>query len=205
MPFSTSKCVISGDRTLEVTIQEFGHIDILINNAGDASLGRMLDTSDADWQYAMDVNFHSAVHFTQGVVPHMRDNGGGRIIHISSAVGRTVLMSGMVDYGTAKAALLSFSRAMAIELASDNILVNSVCPGFIMTPLGGKLAEQAMPMLGLQTPEEALQFVSRLTLLKRLGTVEEVSALVAFLASERASYITGSIYDVDGGYTKSTI
>lgn len=153
----------------------------------------------------MNANFHSAVHFTQGVVPHMRDNGGGRVIYISSATGRTVLVPGIVDYGAAKAALLAFSRTMAIELAPDNILVNSVCPGFITTPLGGKLAEQAMSMLGLQTPEEALQFVSQFTLLKRLGSVEEVSALVAFLASARASYITGSIYDVDGGYTKSTI
>lgn len=192
-------------QVVEATIQKFGRIDVLVNNAGDASLGHTLDTSDDDWRHAMDVNFYSAVSFTQGVVPHMRASGGGRIIHISSAVGHTVLIPGMVDYGTAKAALLAFSRTMAIELAPDNILVNSVCPGFITTPLGGKLAEQAMPMLGLQTPEEAFQFVSQLTLLKRTGTAEEVSALVAFLASERASYITGSVYDVDGGYTKSTI
>ena len=86
----------------------------------------------------------------------MRVNGGGRIIHISSAVGHTVLMPGMVDYGTAKAALLAFSRTMAIELAPDNILVNSVCPGFIMMPLGGELAEQSRPILGSTHPGRSL-------------------------------------------------
>jgi 3-oxoacyl-[acyl-carrier protein] reductase len=190
---------------IEATLRQCGRIDILVNNAGGGWLGHTVETSDEQWRYILDLNLQSAVRFTRSVVPGMRQQGGGRIINISTCYARTVFAPGMADYGAAKAGLLAFSRTMAMELAPDNILVNAVCPGFIYSPLHDNLVESAVSLLGFSNAEEARQFLRSFTLLKRIGQPEEVAAVVVFLASARASYVTGSIYDVDGGYTKSII
>lgn len=192
-------------QVIEATLAQCGRIDILVNNAGGGWLGHTVETSDEQWQYILDLNLQSAVRFTRGVVPGMRQQGGGRIINISTCYARTVFAPGMADYGAAKAGLLAFSRTMAMELAPENILVNAVCPGFIYSPLHDSLAESAVSLLGFSNAEEARQFLRSFTLLKRIGQPEEVAAVVVFLASARASYVTGSIYDVDGGYAKSII
>ena len=190
---------------LDATLAECGRIDILVNNAGYGSLGHGIETPDDDWQYALDINLQSAVRFTRGVVPSMRQQGGGRIINVSSFGARTVHTPGLIDYTAAKAALLAFSRNSAIELAADNILVNSVCPGCIDTPLADSLTDAAITQMGFPNREAVEQLYYQIILQKRFGRPEEVAAVVVFLASSRASYITGSIYDVDGGITKSVI
>jgi 3-oxoacyl-[acyl-carrier protein] reductase len=191
-------------RVVDETVRSLRGIDILVNNAGDAWLGHGVDTADEEWRYAIDVNLYSAIRFTREVVPHMRKRGGGRIINVASVSGHTML-GGLADYQAAKAALLAFSKTMAIDLAHDNILVNCLCPALIHTPLWDRLADSMVPAVG-KTREEVFQnLANQVLMIKRYGKPEEVSAVVAFLASDRASFVTGSAWDVDGGFTKSIL
>lgn len=151
----------------------------------------------------MEVNLLSALRFTQAVVPDRHTQGGGRIINVSSVFGRTMSSAGSIDYHTSKAALRSFARRAAVELAGENILVNSVCPGWIEAPMLDRLLESAKPIVGGPSRAGIVRTFQQLLLIKRMGRGEEVAAPVVFLASERASYSTGRVYDVDGGFVKS--
>ena len=190
------------ERVIAETIKVLGRIDILVNNAGTGWVDHTLTTTDEQWRECMELNLYSAVRFTRGVTPHMRKQGGGRIINISTGGAHTPPAL-LPDYDSAKAAMLAFSKATSFELAPDNILVNSICPALIQTPMWATWADGLIPAAGKDRDEVYRNLSNQFVALKRFGQVEDVSGLVAFLASERASFITGSRFDVDGGLSKS--
>jgi 3-oxoacyl-[acyl-carrier protein] reductase len=193
------------ERVVSEVVDRFGRVDVLVNNAGEAWANRTLDTSEDEWRVCLDVNLHSAVRFTRAVVPHMRRSGSGRIVFVN-AVGAHSPIPGLVDYEAAKAALLCFAKSMATELAADTILVNSVCPALIHTPLWDRLADSMVAAGGGgSTRDEVFGRLAQLLPLKRYGSPSDVAGLVAFLASERAGFITGAAFNIDGGYTRSII
>jgi 3-oxoacyl-[acyl-carrier protein] reductase len=173
-----------------------GGIDILVNNAGRAHPGDFESLSDQDWQADLDVKLFSMIRFTRHVLPHMRARGGGRIVNINAVLGRAPdpkLFATSVN----RAACISFSKALAIELGPESILVNSVNIGSVLTSNWRNIHQKQAP----DVPEE--EFFGRLASetipLGRFGRPEEVAAVVAFLVSERATYVTGASIDVAGG------
>lgn len=187
------------EQLVEQTAAQFGRIDILINNVGGNRRGEFETTTDQDWQEIIELNLMAHTRLSRAVIPHMRKQGGGAIIFISSIFGRESGGRGLAIYNTTKSAMISLAKIMAVELAPHKIRVNSVAPGSIRFP-GGSWDKRC-----LQDPEGMAEFVKREMPLGRFGTVEEVANVVAFLASERASLVTGACVNVDGGQSRSLI
>lgn len=171
---------------VKALIERHERIDILVNNAGITADDLFLRMKPDAWDSVIRTNLDSAFHITQEVVKKMIRTRWGRVINISSVVG---LMGnpGQVNYTASKAALIGFTKSLALEIGSRNVTVNAVAPGFIQTSMTEALGDQA---------KEALE--SRIAL-RRLGTVDDVAWSVVFLASEQAGYITGTVMNVSGG------
>ena len=180
------------ERMVREAHERLGRVDILVNNAG----GSFPD-DDAGWDHAFRANIDAAVRATRAVVPLMRGQGGGVIVHIASIFGREA--GGGLPYNAMKAAMISHAKNSALALAKDNIRVNSVAPGSIRFD-GGSWDKRV-----LADPEAMARFVEQNIAMGRFGTVEEVANVVAFLCSSKASWITGACINVDGGQTKSNI
>jgi 3-oxoacyl-[acyl-carrier protein] reductase len=181
------------DRTLET----FGGLDILVNNVGLGRGAGLLDTSDAEWQEAFDQTLYPAIRASRLAVPAMRARGGGVILIVASIYGREA--GGRMTYNAVKAAEISLAKSLALELAKDNIRVNSVAPGSISFPGGSWWKRQQAD------PEGIAEFVRRELPFGRFGRAEEVGQVVAFLASPRASWISGASIVVDGAQSRSLI
>ena len=183
---------------VEQTVKGLGTIQVLVNNVGgsqgDADVA---GSTDEQWIFTLDVNLMAAVRASRAAIPHMRSAKWGRIVHITSIYGRE--SGGPPAYNAAKSAMNSLATSMSRELAADGILVNAVAPGSILFPGGGWERRQR------DDPEGMVDFMHREFPLGRFGAPEEVAALVAFLASERASLITGTCINIDGGQSKSLI
>ena len=179
------------------TVETFGGLDILVNNVGLAKGSDIVHTTDAEWHEALDQTLFPAVRASRMAVPQMRRRGGGSIVMIASIWGRE--SGGRMTYNVVKAAEISLAKAMAQQLAKDNIRVNSVAPGSIRFP-GGSWDKRVQ-----EDPEGMSEFVRRELPFGRFGRPDEVGAVVAFLVSARASWISGASLPVDGCQSRSLI
>jgi 3-oxoacyl-[acyl-carrier protein] reductase len=182
-------------RVVDATIERFGGVDVLVNNVALARGGDLLATSDDDWQEAFDQTLFPAIRASRLVVPSMQARGGGAIIVIASIFGREA--GGRMTYNAVKAAEISLAKALAQQLAKDNIRVNSVSPGSISFPGGSWHKRQQAD------PEGIAAFIKAELPFGRFGRAEEVGEVVAFLASARASWISGASVVVDGGQSRA--
>jgi 3-oxoacyl-[acyl-carrier protein] reductase len=185
------------ERLLREAIMTFGGVDILVNNVGGSRGGMTWDASDEAWAEALYLNLFAAIRASRLAIPEMRKRGAGRIINISSIYGREA--GGAMTYNAVKAGMISWSKSLAKQLAKDNILVNVVAPGSILFPGGSWERRQ------IENPQFIDNFVRTEMPLGRFGEPQEVSAMIAFLASERASLMTGACINVDGCQSRSNI
>ena len=184
-------------RVVARTVETFGGVDILVNNVGLGRGASITDTSDAEWHEAFDQTFFPAIRASRLAVPEMRRRGGGAIVMIASIWGRE--SGGRMTYNAVKAAEISLAKSMAQQLARDNIRVNSVAPGSILFEGGSWHRRQQ------EDPAGIADFVRRELPFGRFGRPEEVGAVVAFLVSPRASWISGASVPVDGCQSRSQI
>jgi 3-oxoacyl-[acyl-carrier protein] reductase len=189
---------ISGvQEVIDATIRAFGGLDVLVNNVGLGRGAGLLDTPDSLWQEAIGQTLFPAIRASRLSVPHMRRRGGGAIVMIASIYGRE--SGGRMTYNAVKAAEISLAKSMARELAPYNIRVNSVAPGSILFPGGTWHRRQQ------EDPDAIAEFVRKELPFGRFGTPEEVGAVVTFLVSPRASWISGASVTVDGCQSRSLI
>lgn len=176
----------SAEEMVNKIIEEFGKIDVLVNNAGITKDMLLMRMKKEDFESVIDVNLVGTFNVTKNVIPFMMKQRSGRIINISSVVGISG-NAGQTNYSASKAGIIGFTKSLAKEVGSRNILVNAVAPGFIETQMTDVLKNEVKEEIAKQIP------------LKRMGTTQDVANVVKFLASEESSYITGQVIQVDGG------
>lgn len=183
------------DEAIFKTKEIFGNIDVLVNNAGVAKLQTFMEMSDEVRDFHFDVNIKGTWNVTKSCLKYFNDNGS--IVNLSSVTGPMVADTGECAYATTKAALIGFTKGLAMELVSRNIRVNAIMPGYIMTPMVDGIAKES----NSSDPKSVIEGIRIGIPMKRLGTIEELGELAAFLASDESSYITGQGIVIDGGST----
>ena len=187
-------------KVVDETIKKYSRIDIMVNNAGGPPTGTFLDFSLEDWQRAIELNLFSTITFSREVLPRMVEQGWGRIVNITSVAVKQPI-DGLILSNTARAGVIGLAKTLSNEFGQYNITVNNVCPGRILTDRIIHLATEKARREG-RTVDEALKLMEQDVPMKRIGKPQELADLVVFLASERASYITGTTIQVDGGVTR---
>ncbi len=196
---------VAGDLTDEASVRRliaetktrFGRVDILVANAGGPPAGYFKDFTADDYRQAVELNLISTINLCREAVPHMRERGWGRIVAITSIAAKQPVEN-LILSNTARAGVLGFMKSLSQQVAAEGITVNTVCPGYHMTERLRKLGELMAQNEGM-TVEEIYARWAAMTPMKRIGQPHEFAALVAFLCSERASYLTGTVIQIDGG------
>ena len=178
-----------GDKLVSETVNRFGSLDVLVNNAGVLSAGDVVETTEEQWREIVDVNITSLFFISKSAVVQMRKQGGGAIVNLASEWGLNG-EPGYLAYCTSKGAVVQMTRCMSLDHAQENIRVNAVCPGEVLTQMVDEMLKEAG-----STPAELASGVP----MRRLATPAEVANVVLFLTSDLASYVTGATYTVDGG------
>ena len=174
---------------VEEVVKDFGRLDVMVNNAGIGSVSGIREMDKDEWNKTIQVDLNGVMHGTKAAIPYL-ENTEGTVINIASIYG-LVGDVGSTAYNAAKGGVVNFTRSVADDTAEENVRVNSVCPGFVDTPMTEKVLED----------EEFKEHVMTQTPMKRVAQPEEIAGVVTFLASEDASYITGVNLPVDGGWT----
>ncbi len=185
------------NRCVKAIIDKYGRIDILVNNAGVAKLVRFEEMTPEVRDFHIDVNIKGTWNVTQAVYPYMVKQKYGKIVNLSSVTGPKVADAGEVAYATTKAALIGFTKGLAMEGVEHGINVNAILPGYIMTPMVEGIAKDT----DANNPDSVVKGIADGIPMGRLGTIEELGNLAAFLASDASSYITGSEFVIDGAST----
>ncbi|MBM3933391.1 MAG: SDR family oxidoreductase [SAR202 cluster bacterium] len=188
------------DRLFDRVIDQFKRVDILVNNAGVSNAGPLESKSDAEWQADLDLKLFAAIRCSRRAIPLMRRDRWGRIVNVTSIGGRTP-GAGSVPTSVSRAAGIALTKAMSRELAKDNILVNTVCIGLVKSGQHERAWQERRrdePSLGLEDFYRSMARVDGVPL-GRVGEAGEAGDVIAFLASERASYLTGTAINIDGG------
>jgi 3-oxoacyl-[acyl-carrier protein] reductase len=191
----------AGERMLGEASERFGALDVLVNNAGAASWRDLDEVPDEDWRGQYELNVMAPLHAMRAAAPAMADRGWGRIVNVCSTAGKRP-SAAMPEYSVAKAAELSLSRLFADRYAKHGVLVNAICPGPVESELwmeSGGLLDQSQRMSGAESREEALATAGAKRPIGRLAEVGEIASAIVFLCSERASYVSGAAWSVDGG------
>ncbi|MFL6009661.1 MAG: SDR family NAD(P)-dependent oxidoreductase [Rubrobacteraceae bacterium] len=182
-------------KLMDLAIETYGGVDVLVNSAGVQRYGTVVETEEEVWDEVLDVNLKGVYLASRYAIPEMRKRGGGAIVNLSS-VQAFASQTGVAAYTASKGGINALTRAMALDHAGDNIRVNAVCPASVDTPM---LRWSADLFKGDKSVEETLEDWGRMHPLGRVARPEEVAEVIAFLASARASFITGGDYKVDGG------
>ena len=191
----------AGERMVAAAAERFGGLDVLVNNAGTASRRGLHDVPDSDWDAAWELNVMAPMRAMRAAIPPMAERHWGRVVNVCSSAGKRPSLQ-MPEYSVAKAAELSLSRLFADEYAKRGVLVNAICPGPVESELWmepGGLLDQSVEVSGHDSREAALEAVGAGRPIGRLADIAEIADAIAFLCSERASYVAGAAWSVDGG------
>jgi 3-oxoacyl-[acyl-carrier protein] reductase len=188
---------------VEATVKEFGRLDILVCNAGGPPATSSVTTPAEAWGEALELSLLSTIRLTQAAIPYMRRNSWGRVVCLTSVSVKSPL-PGMILSNTARPGVAGFAKTIAAEFAQDGITVNVVCPGYMATDRVTELAEVRAAQSGEEPEDVMAQLVENIPA-GRMGEPKELGDLVAFLASERAAYITGTTIQIDGGYVRGLL
>lgn len=189
----------AGERAVAAARERFGRLDVVVANAGGNRRKSFADVTDEDWSALLEWNLLAHARLARAAIPELRKQPGANVLFVASIFGREVGGPGLALYDTTKAALIALAKTMSLDLAPDRIRVNSLAPGSVRFP-GGSWDERVK-----KDPDGMARWIEQNLPFGRFGTVEEIASAAAFLVSERASWVTGACFNVDGGQSRSGI